>query len=160
AAEHPLVKRASKDAQTFAAEVAKEDKIKRTSEDYEKRGIDTGLRVKNPATGEAIPVFVANFVLMDYGTGAVMAVPAHDQRDFEFASKYGLEKRIVIQPEGEALDAATMSAAFVDPGKLVNSAEFDGLDNESAKAKITAKFGAATVSYRLRDWLLSRQRYW
>ena len=160
AAEHPLVKRASPEAQAFAAEVAKEDKIKRTAEDYDKRGVDTGLRVKNPATGEAIPVFVANFVLMDYGTGAVMAVPAHDQRDFEFASKYGLNKRIVVQPEGETLDAATMKEAYVGAGRLVNSGEFDGLDNESGKGKITAKTGEPTVSYRLRDWLLSRQRYW
>ncbi|HEX8954146.1 MAG TPA: leucine--tRNA ligase [Polyangia bacterium] len=160
AAEHPLVMRAAAEAQQFAAEVAKEDKIKRTAEDYDKRGVDTGLRVVNPATGEKIPVYVANFVLMDYGTGAVMAVPAHDQRDFEFASKYGLDKRIVIQPEGETLDAATMNEAYVGAGKLVNSGEFDGLDNETAKAKITAKTGEATVNYRLRDWLLSRQRYW
>ena len=91
-------------------------------------------------------MFVANFVLMDYGTGAVMAVPAHDQRDFEFATKYGLNKRIVVQPEGETLDAATMKTAYVGAGKLVNSGEFDGIDNESAKAKITAKAGEATVT--------------
>jgi leucyl-tRNA synthetase len=160
AAEHPLIKRATKEAQSFAEAVAKEDKIKRTAEDYDKRGVDTGLRVKNPVTGEEIPVYVANFVLMDYGTGAVMAVPAHDQRDFEFATKYSLNKRIVIQPEGETLDAATMKEAYTGAGKLVNSGEFDGLDNETAKAKITAKAGQPAITYRLRDWLLSRQRYW
>jgi leucyl-tRNA synthetase len=160
AAEHPLVKAASAQAQAFAAEVQKEDKIKRTSEDYEKRGVDTGLRCRHPISGAELPIFVANFVLMDYGTGAVMAVPAHDQRDFEFASKYGLEKRIVIQPDGETLDIAEMKAAYSGPGKMVNSGEFDGLDNETAKAKITEKAGEPTVSYRIRDWLLSRQRYW
>ncbi len=97
---------------------------------------------------------------MDYGTGAVGGVPAHDQRDFEFAEKYGLPKRVVIQPDGEPLDPATMKEAWTGAGKLVNSGEFDGLDNESAKAKITAKAGEPTVSYRIRDWLLSRQRYW
>src|SRR5262249_46634651 len=91
---------------------------------------------------------------------AVMAVPAHDQRDFEFATKYGLEKRVVIQPPGETLDAATMTAAYAEDGTLVRSGEFDGLDNEQAKAKITAKAGSPTVNYRPRDWLLSRQRYW
>jgi leucyl-tRNA synthetase len=160
AAEHPLIRRANAEAQTFAADVAKEDKIKRSSDDYEKRGVDTGLRVRHPLTGAELPIYVANFVLMDYGTGAVMAVPAHDQRDFEFASKYGLDKRIVIQPEGEPLELSTMVEAYSGPGVLVNSGEFDGLDNETAKAKITAKAGEATVSYRLRDWLLSRQRYW
>ncbi len=160
APEHPLMQRASDEAKTFAAQVAKDDKIKRTSEDYVKLGVDTGLRVQNPMTLQQIPVWVANFVLMDYGTGAVMAVPAHDQRDFEFATKYGLNKVVVIQPEGEPLDADTLEAAYAGAGKLVGSAEFDGLDNETAKAKITAKAGEATVSYRLRDWLLSRQRYW
>jgi leucyl-tRNA synthetase len=160
AAEHPLIKFSTEEAQKFAAEVAKEDKIKRGSEDYEKRGVDTGLRIRHPLTNEVLPVFVANFVLMDYGTGAVMAVPAHDQRDFEFANKYGLNKRIVIQPEGDALDSSSLTAAYTDAGKLVNSGEFDGIDNETAKAKITQKAGEATVTYRIRDWLLSRQRYW
>ena len=160
AAEHPLVKRASAEAQAFAAEVAKEDKIKRSSDDYEKRGVDTGLRCRHPLTGAELPVFVANFVLMDYGTGAVMAVPAHDQRDFEFAAKYSLPKRIVIQPEGDALDLSSLKEAYVGSGKLVNSADFDGLDNETAKARITARAGQPTVTYRIRDWLLSRQRYW
>ncbi|MDB4965294.1 MAG: leucyl-tRNA synthetase [Myxococcales bacterium] len=161
AAEHPLMQRATAEAKAFAAEVSKEDKIKRGAEDYEKRGVDTGLRCTHPLTGAELPVYVANFVLMDYGTGAVMAVPAHDQRDFEFATRYGLDKRVVIQPDGEPpLDVATMKEAYSGPGKLVHSGEFDGLDNESAKAKITARAGQPTVTYRLRDWLLSRQRYW
>jgi leucyl-tRNA synthetase len=160
AAEHPLVQRASDEAKRFAAEVAQDDKIKRGAEDYEKRGVDTGLRCRHPLTGAELPIWIANFVLMDYGTGAVMAVPAHDQRDFEFATKYGLPKRIVIQPEGDLLDSSTMKAAYVGPGKLVNSGEFDGLDNETAKAKIAAKAGEPAVTYRIRDWLLSRQRYW
>src|SRR5262249_21336262 len=86
--------------------------------------------------------------------------PAHDQRDFEFARKYQQNIRIVIQPEGEKLDPSTMKEAYTGAGKLVNSGEFDGLDNETAKSKITEKAGEATVSYRIRDWLLSRQRYW
>jgi leucyl-tRNA synthetase len=160
AVEHPLVKRATAAARAFAERVAGEDKIKRTADDYEKEGADSGIRAINPVTGQEIPVWVANFVLMEYGTGAVMAVPAHDERDFQFATKYGLPKRIVIQPEGEKLDSSTMDVAYVGPGILVNSGEFDGLDNETAKAKITAKVGEPTVSYRIRDWLLSRQRYW
>jgi leucyl-tRNA synthetase len=156
AAEHPLIKDASAAAQAFAAEVRKEDKIKRGSEDYEKKGVDTGLRVKNPVTNEDIPVYVANFVLMEYGTGAVMAVPAHDQRDFEFATRYQLPIRIVITPPADW----KMDAAWTGAGKMVSSGEFDGLDNEKAKSLITAKAGAPTVSYRLRDWLVSRQRFW
>ncbi|HZS39864.1 MAG TPA: leucine--tRNA ligase [Polyangia bacterium] len=160
AAEHPLVKQASAEARAFAAEVAKEDKIKRGSEDYEKRGVDTGLRCTHPITGGEIPIWIANFVLMDYGTGAVMAVPAHDQRDFEFANKYGLPIRIVIQPEGEKLDSSSLKEAYTGPGVMVDSGEFNGNDNETAKALITAKAGEKTVSYRIRDWLVSRQRFW
>jgi leucyl-tRNA synthetase len=162
AAEHPLVAEAAPEARAFAAEVMLEEKIKRSSDDYEKRGVDTGLRARHPLTGHEIPIWVANFVLMDYGTGAVMAVPAHDQRDFELARKYGLPVRVVIQPEGgEApLDGATMAAAYTGGGRMVNSGEFDGLDNETGKARVTAKAGEATVSYRIRDWLLSRQRFW
>ncbi len=112
-----------------------------------------------------MPVYLANFVLMDYGTGAVMAVPAHDQRDFEFANKYGLPLRVVIRPEGESLDPGTMTAAFTTEGILVNSGRFDGLGNEEAK-EIIADFlekegiGTKSVNYRLRDWGVSRQRYW
>jgi len=112
-----------------------------------------------------MPVYLANFVLMDYGTGAVMAVPTHDQRDFEFARKYGLPLQVVIQPAGAALDPATMEAAWEGPGAMVNSGVFDGLDNETAKGRIAEYLerhghGHSTVNFRLRDWLVSRQRYW
>ena len=114
----------------------KEDKIKRTAEDYDKRGVDTGLRVHHPVTGEEIPIYVANFVLMDYGTGAVMAVPAHDQRDFEFAHEvWAAISRIVIQPEGRDARRSDDDGGLHRPGKMVNSGEFDGLDNETAKAQ-------------------------
>jgi len=112
-----------------------------------------------------MPIHVANFVLMGYGTGAVMAVPAHDQRDFEFARKYDLPMRVVIQPKGETLNPAAMTAAYADPGILVNSGEFDGLENEKAKETIVARLAERnlakpTVNYRLRDWNISRQRFW
>jgi len=125
----------------------------------------TGRYATNRFSGERIPIWVGNFVLMGYGTGAIMAVPAHDQRDFEFARKYGLTVRVVIQPEGERLDGNTMQAAYDGPGKLVNSGAFDGLPAEQAIAKMTAYaeehgIGKDTITYRLKDWLISRQRYW
>jgi leucyl-tRNA synthetase len=161
AAEHPLMKDASAEARTFAAAVMREDKIKRGAEDYEKQGVDTGLRCVHPLTGETLPIYVANFVLMEYGTGAVMAVPAHDQRDYEFATKYGLPVKTVIQPPAEWQD----EAAYTGPGPMVNSGPFDGEPNESGKRKVTAfvaekGLGGPTVSYRIRDWLVSRQRFW
>ncbi|KUJ00225.1 leucine--tRNA ligase [Vibrio sp. MEBiC08052] len=130
----------------------------------EKKGIDTGLKAIHPLNGREVPVYIANFVLMDYGTGAVMAVPAHDQRDFEFATKYGLDIQPVIQPaDGSALDIS--EAAYTDKGVLFNSGEFDGLDFEQALNAIAAKLesqgkGHKTVNFRLRDWGVSRQRYW
>ncbi len=168
--EHPLAKLlVSADQQsevsTFMAEVEAQDKQDRTSGDLEKKGVFTGSYCSNPLNGERIPVFLANFVLMDYGTGAVMAVPAHDQRDFEFATNYRLPVRVVIQPEGEALIGEQLTAAYTGSGLLVNSAQFNGIDNESAKEKIAAFLddrgeGRKTVNYRLRDWGVSRQRYW
>src|SRR6266581_2236490 len=112
-----------------------------------------------------IPAWVGNFVLMGYGTGAIMSVPAHDQRDFEFARKYQIPIRIVIQPEGPPLEADKLPAAYDGPGRLVNSGEFDDLGSEEAIPKMAAYaaargFGKATVTYRLKDWLISRQRYW
>jgi leucyl-tRNA synthetase len=156
AAEHPLVQKASPEARAFAETIKKEDKIQRSSETAEKHGIDTGLRARHPLTGAEVPIFIANFVLMDYGTGAVMAVPSHDQRDFEFAKKYGLPLREVIQAPADW----KWDAAWTGPGKLLNSGKFDGLDNEKAKGEITRAAGEPTVTYRIRDWLLSRQRYW
>ena len=130
----------------------------------EKRGMDTGITAVHPLTGDTVPVWVGNYVLMDYGSGAVMAVPAHDQRDYEFAKKYQLEIRQVIQPaEGEDCDISNQ--AFVDKGVLVNSGQFDGLDFNGAFDAIAAALealdqGSVTINYRLRDWGVSRQRYW
>jgi leucyl-tRNA synthetase len=151
--------------ESFIARVRGQDKNKRTSEDFEKEGVFTGSYAINPATGTRIPIFLANFVLTDYGTGAVMAVPAHDQRDFEFAQKYALPLIPVIQPEGQVLDPAAMTEAWVGPGKMINSGPFDGLDNEEGKEKVAdflaeKGLGRKTVNFRLRDWGVSRQRYW
>ncbi len=131
----------------------------------EKEGVFTGRYCLNPLTGRKMPIYLANFVLLEYGTGAVMAVPAHDQRDFEFARMYDLPIIVVIQPEGEKLDPGTMEEAYVGAGRLVNSGPFDGLDNREALEKIAGYLaeqgkGKKTVTYRLRDWGISRQRYW
>ncbi|RRD39601.1 leucine--tRNA ligase [Leptotrichia sp. OH3620_COT-345] len=147
-----------------------EDKINRTADDKEKEGVFTGLYVINPVNNEKIPLWIGNYVLTDYGTGAVMAVPAHDERDFMFAEKYGLPKKVVINPidkDGncEELNLQEMKKAYGFDGILVNSEEFNGLNNNEAKIKITEKLekerkGKKTVNYRLHDWLISRQRYW
>ncbi|MEK6606980.1 MAG: leucine--tRNA ligase [Myxococcota bacterium] len=166
APEHPLalpLARAGGNEAEVAAFIQKTlaaGRVARTAEKAEKEGVATGARCVNPATGEKIPIFVANFVLMEYGSGAVMAVPAHDQRDFEFARRYGLPVRVVVQPPGARLDPATMEAAYVDAGVMANSGNFDGTPSEEGKRAVTARFGKPVVSYRLRDWLLSRQRYW
>ncbi|MBU4262235.1 MAG: leucine--tRNA ligase [Proteobacteria bacterium] len=130
-----------------------------------KEGLFTGLYAVNPFTGAKLPVFAANFVLAEYGTGAVMAVPAHDQRDFEFARQYDLPIKVVIQPAGETLNGSTMSAAQEGPGILVDSGRFTGLQSDEAKSSITQfaaenGFGKEQTTYRLRDWGISRQRYW
>ena len=142
-----------------------QDRRARLEGRVEKEGVFTGRYATNPFTSEKIPVWVGNFVLMGYGTGAIMSVPAHDERDFEFARKYDLEVRVVIQPEGELLDGATLAAAYVGPGRVVNSGSFDGLAAEEAIPKMAAwaqakSVGKATTTYRLKDWLISRQRYW
>lgn len=170
APEHPLVKELvtaeqQEQVDAFIATVAGQDNTARTSGDLEKIGIFTGSYCINPLTNKKIPIFLANFVLMGYGTGAVMAVPAHDQRDYEFAKKYQLPLSVVIQPVGEKLLADQLTEAFTDPGVLVNSGQFDGIDNEEAKQQIAAYLeergeGRKTVNYRLRDWGVSRQRYW
>ncbi|MGC9325107.1 MAG: leucine--tRNA ligase [Desulfomonilia bacterium] len=171
APEHPLVKTLSRGTEheqkvaTFVEKTLLEDKLTRTSDMYEKEGVFTGKYCINPLTGYRMPIFVANFVLYDYGTGAVMAVPAHDQRDFEFAQKYGLKIIVVIQPPGENLDAETMESAYEGEGILINSETFTGMTNDTAMDKITAYLdeldrGSATVNFRLRDWGISRQRYW
>ena len=151
--------------EAFIDKIQKTDRARRTAEDFEKEGVFTGSYCINPVTNRRMPVYLANFVLMDYGTGAVMAVPTHDQRDFEFASKYGLPLQVVIQPEGATLDPATMTEAFVEEGVMVNSGRFDGLRSSKAKEKIAdflekEGIGKKTANYRLRDWGISRQRYW
>ena len=171
AAEHPLALRLAKhspceaEVAAFVNKVRAEDKTRRGADDYVKEGCFTGAYVKNPATGRLLPIYIANFVLMDYGTGAVMAVPAHDQRDFEFAKKYALSIEVVIEPQGATLLAHNLTCAYTERGVLVQSGAFSGQDSEAAKQNITAwlaerEQGGPTISYRLRDWLVSRQRYW
>jgi len=133
--------------------------------DQSKEGVFTGAYCINPATNKKIPIYLTNFVLMDYGTGAVMAVPAHDQRDFEFARTYGLPVQVVIQPPGVMLNAKGMGKAFEDEGILINSGQFSNMKSSIAKMAITdflerKKMGKKVVNYRLRDWGISRQRYW
>jgi leucyl-tRNA synthetase len=171
APEHPLVREfaeASTDPDAFRARVAKftgQDRSARMTGDVEKEGFDTGRKAINPFTGQPVPIWVANFVLIEYGTGAVMGVPGHDQRDFEFAKKYGLPITIVVQPDGEKLSADTMTEAKPGAGRLVASGEFNGLEWEEANRRMTAfaeqqGIGKGTIQYRLKDWGISRQRYW
>ena len=170
APEHPLVDKLVAGTAQEAAVAAYRQKVggrtnvERLAE-ATKDGVPLGVQAVNPANGEAVPVWIADYVLMDYGTGAIMAVPAHDQRDLEFSRQQGLPVRVVIQPPGETLDADTMESAFVDPGVQVNSSDFDGLPSADAKINIAEWFeqrglGKRVVNYRLRDWLISRQRYW
>ncbi len=169
--EHPYVQRwlaeepDNKALHDFCHKVINEDKIARTAEDTTKEGIFSGRFCINPVNGDKVQIWITNYVVMDYGTGAVMAVPAHDQRDFEFAKKYNLPIKIVIQNKEHDLVVDKMTAAYVEPGFQVNSAQFDGIENEPAKQAISQwmeeqGFGKQTVTYRLRDWGVSRQRYW
>lgn len=153
------------EVEAFIERVKKTDKARRTAEDFEKEGVFTGSYCINPVTNRRMPIYLANFVLLDYGTGAVMAVPTHDQRDFEFAAKYRLPLQVVIQPEGAVLDPGAMTAAYTEVGILTNSGPFDGLRSDEAKERIAdylerERVGRKTVNYRLRDWGISRQRYW
>ena len=172
APENPLVIELSKNTQmaqkvqNFVNRMATQDKSKRSSDGYEKEGVFIGAYCINPLTHRRMPIYTANFVLMDYGTGAVMAVPGHDQRDFEFAKKYQLDIQIVIQPESETpLDPATMIEAYTGEGKMVNSGQFNGLWNTEGLESIAEylennNLGKKTVNFRLKDWGISRQRYW
>jgi leucyl-tRNA synthetase len=171
APEHPLALNLSKGTsqekavRDFVDKMKRLDWKKRTAETAEKEGVFTGAYCLNPMTKAKMPIFVANFVLMEYGTGAVMAVPTHDQRDFEFAKKYRLSLIVVIQKEDRSLSAETMTEAYEGEGFLVNSGPFDGMDSVKARETIARylekkKMGGARVSYRLRDWGISRQRYW
>ncbi len=166
APEHPLAARATAPGVRELVERVKA-MADRTGENAPKEGVATGLFARNPATGERVPIFVASYALMEYGTGAVMAVPAHDQRDFEFAKKNGLPIKLVIRPPGapEAFDASQLEAAYVDPGVMTASGKFTGQPSEEGKRAVTAWLeekgeGAGETRYRLRDWLVSRQRYW
>ena len=169
APEHPLVDQLldadhTDSVRRFQKEVARLSNLERTSDDGPKRGVPIGAGVINPLTGEELPVWIADYVLADYGTGAVMGVPAHDQRDMAFATSNKLAVRQVIEADGAA-DAIAAGQAWTEPGQLINSGRFDGLDSSAAKTAITSHGSAegwaqAKVTYRLRDWLISRQRYW
>lgn len=171
APEHPLVKHLvkgtdrEKEVLDFVSRVRQKSEVERTAEDVPKVGLFTGRYAVNPVNGEEVPILVGNYVLMAYGTGAVMGVPAHDQRDFEFARKYNLPIRVVIQPESEELSDDEMAEAYTGEGKMVNSGPFNGTDNREGMEKVTAYLdqqglGCSQITYRLRDWLISRQRYW
>ncbi len=149
----------------FIKRVKKKTRIDRMREDVEKEGIFIERYFTHPLTGEKFPMYIGDYVLADYGTGAVMAVPAHDQRDFEFAKKYGLPIKVVITPPDKQLKNEELECAYVEEGVLINSNEFNALSNVDAIDKITKHLekigkGGHSVSYRLRDWLISRQRYW
>ncbi|QPG04394.1 leucine--tRNA ligase [Salinimonas marina] len=169
AAQHPLAAYAARNNAQLA-EFIEECKNTKVAEaelaTMEKKGCDTGLFATHPLTGEKLPIWVANFVLMDYGSGAVMAVPGHDQRDWEFATKYQLPIKQVIQPAADAVSECDLNqSAYTEKGTLINSEEFNGLDFDAAFAQIAQKLesighGAKKVNYRLRDWGVSRQRYW
>jgi leucyl-tRNA synthetase len=169
APEHPLTQQVTTTDQktavdAFIQEVSSQSELERTAEDKPKRGIPTGGKAINPFTGTEIPIWIADYVLYEYGTGAVMGVPAHDVRDFVFAKQNELAIVPVIIPQnGDA--SAPLTGAFTEPGVLINSAEFDGMPSPDAKQAVIQKaekegYGKARIQYRLRDWLISRQRYW
>jgi leucyl-tRNA synthetase len=170
APEHPLTKVVTTPEQqgavdAFVAMVAKESEIERTAEDKPKRGVKTGGIAINPFNGEEIPILIADYVLYEYGTGAVMGVPAHDQRDFKFAQDNQLPIQVVILPDDADNAEMELTAAYTDSGVMVNSEQFTGMASPKAKQAIieyaeSEGYGKARVQYRLRDWLISRQRYW
>lgn len=170
APEHPLLPRlvagtgVEKEIMEFAARVRRESEIDRTSEEAPKIGLFTGRHAVNPLNGETVPILVANYVIMSYGTGAVMGVPAHDERDFQFALSYDLPvRRVIMPPAGEGSEGC--GGAYTGEGEMINSGEFTGLSNIEGAKRITEKLhglgcGDFKITYRLRDWLISRQRYW
>ncbi len=171
APEHPLVLRLSKGTPQessvceFVERMSMQDRSVRTVENYEKEGVFTGAYCTNPLSGLRMPVYTANFALMEYGTGAVMSVPAHDQRDLDFARKYDLDVVVVVQPGSDDIDPTAMTEAYIGEGVMVNSAQFNGMDSKKALGEIAEylekkNIGRKTVNFRLRDWGISRQRYW
>jgi leucyl-tRNA synthetase len=176
AAEHPMIEKLiesspeKENIRKFVADVRKEPKIKRMQTEADKKGVFTGRYVINRINGRKIPLWIGDYVLMEYGTGAVMAVPAHDQRDFDFAKKYGLPIEVVIEKSDSRSSArpssgAEMAAAYEGEGELVNSSKFDGLKNTDAMSAIAEHMeaegiGKRSIHFKLRDWLISRQRYW
>lgn len=170
APEHPSVEKITTAGQKaaveeYVTETLKKSNIERMIEEKKKTGCFTGAYAVNPINGSKLPVWISDYVLMDYGTGAIMSVPAHDQRDFDFARAFELPLRVVIRPEGETFEAEDLTEAYTGPGKMVNSGDFTGMESEDGKRAVTeqlAKQGVAkaTVNYKLRDWVFSRQRYW
>ncbi len=171
APEHPFLKELVKGSQYEEAVMAYVDKvqhlsdIERTSTTKEKTGEFTGRYCINPLNGKRVPIFISDYVLMDYGTGAIMAVPSHDQRDFDFAKAFDLEIIPVVDPERDDIDLDNLTEAFEAEGKLINSGKFNGMNNKEAIVKITEYLeeqgiGEKKTNYKLRDWLISRQRYW
>ncbi len=171
APEHPAVTKLAElsnreaEIMDLVDELRSEDRNNQRGGNGTKRGKFLDAHAINPINGEEVPVYVADYAMMEYGTGAVMAVPAHDQRDFEFAQKHGIKIRPVVEPEDEQLDASEMEEAYEGPGEQINSESFNGMPNDEAGEKITDQLeeegtGSASVQYRLQDWLISRQRYW
>jgi len=171
APEHPLVVKLSRgtpqevEVSEFIHRISLQDRSVKALESYEKEGVYIGAYCINPLSGIRMPIYTANFALMEYGTGAVMSVPAHDHRDFEFARKYGLEVIVVVKPHDADLDPVTMTEAFTGEGVMINSGRFDGIDSVQALDDIASYLekkglGKKTTSFRLRDWGISRQRYW
>lgn len=170
APESPLIEMLTKperkkDVEEFLNRMSQTDRHKRTALEAEKEGVFTGSYAVNPVNGEKVPIYVANYILMEYGTGAIMGVPAHDQRDFEFAKKYGIPIRVVVDNPENPLNPDEMDCPYEGPGILRNSGEFDGMNSEEAIPKIIEflekkGYGKGSTQYKLRDWLISRQRYW
>lgn len=171
APEHPLVEKLTagteyeSDVKAFRDKVSRLSEIDRTSTEVEKEGMFIGSYILNPYNGEEAPVLIGNYVLMDYGTGAVMGVPAHDTRDFAFAKKYNLPIKAVISPDGNIIEGNEMAEAYTEDGIMINSGEFDGTENNQGIRKVTdfgyeKGFASHEINFRLKDWLISRQRYW
>ncbi|MCT4606356.1 MAG: leucine--tRNA ligase [Marinisporobacter sp.] len=171
APEHPYVKELTKgtkeeeSVKAFVEKLQYLSEVERTATNVEKEGMFIGKYAINPLTGKKIPIYIANYVLMDYGTGAIMAVPAHDERDFEFAKKYEIEIIPVIKPKDDSVDVHHLEKAYTNEGVMINSGSFDGIDSKDALVKVSdylekEGLGKKTINFRLRDWLISRQRYW